>query len=124
MTNIIIAGSRNFLDYILLEKTLDKYISNQENVTIISGAAKGADLLGEKYAENHNIPIIRCPADWKRYRQGAGIKRNEDMAKLSVQNNSSGVLFAFWDGKSHGTKQMINIAKRYDLEINIIHYLK
>ncbi len=83
MKNIIIAGTRTFSNYILLEETLDKYIQNKENITIISGTAKGADKLGEKYASEHNIPVIYCPADWKRYRQGAGIKRNEEMASRS-----------------------------------------
>lgn len=33
-----------------------------------------------------------------------------------------GVLFAFWDGKSVGTKHMIECAKKYGLEVHVINY--
>ena len=47
---IIIAGSRNFNDYELLKITCDKIFANLTNVEIVSGTAKGADILGEQYA--------------------------------------------------------------------------
>ncbi len=120
--SIIIAGSRTFTDYLLLKKFLDEFIVGIDALTIISGTAKGADSMGERYATENGIPILRCPADWKRYRRGAGAKRNEDMARLAIKNESHGVLFAFWDGVSGGTKQMITIAKQYGLEIHIIDF--
>ncbi len=120
--NIIVAGSRNFSDYLLLQTILDNYIVSNENITFISGTAKGADTMGEKYAVERDIPIIRCPANWKQYHKGAGAKRNEEMAKIAIQNDAHGILFAFWDGKSSGTKHMITIAEKYNLEVHIIKY--
>ncbi len=119
---IIVAGSRDFCDYFLLRETLDTYLSDKTDVTLISGTAKGADRLGERYAEERGIPILRCPADWKRYKRGAGAKRNEDMARLAVENGAHGALFAFWDGVSTGTRQMIKIAEEYGLSVNIIRF--
>ena len=119
---IIIAGSRDFDDYDLLSLTLCDYIKGNtgKDITIISGAAKGADQLGEKYARDNNIPITRFPADWNKYGLGAGPIRNKAMAEYAAQEQ--GVLFAFWNNKSKGTKNMINFAKKYGLEVHIIRY--
>jgi len=114
---IIIAGSRGFTDYKYLEYVLDcyfnKYVSNKSEVAIISGTANGADRLGELYAESHGIEVIRCPAEWNKYGRAAGYKRNEEMAILSMSEGYTGVLFAFWDGVSKGTKHMIDLAEKY-----------
>lgn len=121
---IIIAGSRNFNHYTYLEYVLDSYLSmfiiNKRDVTIISGTAKGADRLGELYAEKHNIEVIRCPAHWRIYGRAAGYKRNEEMAVLSMADGCMGVLFAFWDGQSRGTKHMIDLAMKHGVKTYIV----
>ncbi len=118
---IIVAGSRHFNDYSLVKNTLNDFCKNFDCLSIISGTAKGADILGERYAIEMGIHLVRCPADWKRYHKGAGAKRNEEMAKMAVENSKKGVLFAFWDGVSKGTKQMISVAQQYGLEIHVIN---
>ncbi len=124
--NIIIAGSRDFCDYNLMKKTLDDFINSQKvnkaNITIISGAASGADNLGERYAIENDIALMRCPADWKKYGRAAGPKRNEYMAQLAQANGECGVLFAFWDGTSRGTKSMISLAEKNGLSVYIINF--
>ena len=40
---VIVAGSRNFNDYNLLKNKLDVILSNQKEVIIVSGTARGAD---------------------------------------------------------------------------------
>lgn len=48
---------------------------------------------------------------------------NTEMAKFAVENGNIGILIAFWNGKSRGTKHMIDLAKRYNLTvIYIIEY--
>jgi len=64
-----------------------------------SGAYKGTDLLGEKYAAKRHHKIKQFPADWRRYEKSAGFKRNTQMATYAD------VLIAFWDGESKGTKK-------------------
>lgn len=116
---IIIAGSRNFDDYTLLEQFCDKILQNvKEEVEIVSGGAKGADRLGEKYATERGYSIKVFVADWAKYGKSAGPIRNEQMAKYADG------LIAFWDGKSRGTKNMIDLAKKYKLKIRIKHLKK
>ena len=49
--------------------------------------------------------------NWQFYGKAAGEKRNIEMAK-----HANG-LIAFWDGKSKGTKNMIEIAKKHNLRL-------
>jgi hypothetical protein len=113
---IIIAGGRDFIPedrhIIFLENIYD--INHIEEV--VSGCAKGADLFGEVWAEDKKITIKRFPADWKKYGKRAGILRNIQMAEYSD------ALCAFWDGKSKGTKHMIDEAHRRGLSIYVSNY--
>lgn len=118
MVKIIVAGSRNFNNYSLLESYLDIVINSMayKPVTIISGTARGADQLGERYAENKGHGIERYPAEWDKYGRSAGYKRNEQMAEVAD------VLVAFWDGQSRGTMHMINIAKNKGLRVFVYKF--
>jgi hypothetical protein len=93
-----------------LEQELDKLFKENDEfvskeIKIISGMALGADALAIDYADKHKLTKTLFPANWKRYPRIAGFLRNEDM--LSVATH----LVAFWDGKSSGTRHMIEIAK-------------
>jgi methionine aminopeptidase len=114
---IIIAGGRNFTNYKKLCQICDQLLQDQTNIEIVSGAYyKGADKLGEQYAKERGYKITQFPANWKRYGKAAGAKRNQQMA------NYADVLIAFWDGKSRGTKHMIDLAKSNHLKVNIYYY--
>lgn len=123
---IIVAGSRDFDDYNMLSSVLDEYLEtagiSAEKIKIISGRAKGADCLGERYAVERGIQIIGFPADWKKYGRAAGPVRNKQMAEFAASNGNKGVLFAFWNGISKGTKNMISLAEKYGLEVHIIRF--
>jgi iron-sulfur cluster assembly protein len=75
----------------------------------------GTDLLGEEWAEDHNLPIDPYPADWTKYGKGAGPIRNGVMARDSGAEG----LIALWDGKSTGTKNMIEQAEAAGLEVSV-----
>ena len=109
----IVAGGRDFRDYALLIKELNKLEKIKE---IVSGTARGADKLGERYAINNNIPVKQFPANWDKHGKSAGYKRNEKMAKYAKR------LVAFWDGKSRGTKHMIDIARKQGLKVIVVRY--
>jgi hypothetical protein len=115
MIKVIIAGSRDFDNYNELCKFCDYVLQNQKEIEIVSGTARGADQLGEKYAIEREYPIKQFPADWS-IGKSAGYIRNEEMAKYAD------ALIAFWDGKSKGTEHMINLAKKYKLKIKINYY--
>lgn len=109
---VAIVGSRNFNDFSMFEKEIDKY---KDKITeIVSGGAKGADKLAQKYTKKHNIPIKIFKPDWKRFGKRAGIVRNREI----VEN--SDLVIAFWDGKSKGTKFTIEYAKSLNKEVVIV----
>lgn len=119
---IIVAGGRDFTDYALLSETLDVILKRYtlREVQIVSGCCRGADALGERYAREHGIPVVRFPADWQAYGKAAGPIRNRKMAEYASEGE--GILVAFWDGKSRGTASMIRLAEKYELQIKTITY--
>ena len=134
---LIIAGSRTFNDYEYLREmaigVINDYIDETEAfsgkrigedgegpidkfITIISGTARGADQLGEKFAIEEGLGLEQYPAKWDIYGKSAGFRRNEQMAKIGTH------LLAFWDGKSRGTKHMIDLAQYHGLKINVVRF--
>jgi len=116
MFKVIIAGGRDFIDYALLRETCDKILCNQSDIEIVSGAAQGADKLGEWYADEKGYPLKQFPANWDKFGKGAGHIRNSEMAEYAD------ALIAFWDGKSKGTKSMISLAKKGGLLVRVKMY--
>ncbi|MHB1107262.1 MAG: DUF2493 domain-containing protein [Lutibacter sp.] len=116
MIKVIIAGGRNFEEFDKLCQVCDEFLQDQDNIEIVSGAYKGTDLLGERYAVERNHQIKQFPADWRRYGKSAGLKRNNEMAAYAD------ALIAFWDAKSKGTKNMIDLAKQAGLKVRIYNY--
>lgn len=126
---VIIAGSRDFDDFPkLMNSCIDilSSITNKNNdldkIRIVSGTARGADKLGEQYAKIAGYEVSRFPADWDGLGKRAGYIRNAEMAKFAVADGNYGVLIAFWDGKSKGTKHMIDLANKYGLEVHIVRF--
>lgn len=110
---LIIAGTRTFDDYNLLKNSIDELELDIKE--IVSGKSKGADLLGEQYANENLISIKEFPANWSKFKRAAGPIRNREMAEYAD------VLIAFWDLKSKGTKSMINLARKNNLKVYIIN---
>ncbi len=113
---LAIIGSRTFNNYALLKSYLDPH--KHKITLIVSGGAKGADTLGEKWANQNNIPTLIFPADWDKYGKRAGYLRNEDIIK------NCDVCVAFWDGVSKGTQHSLNLCKKYNTPFIIIEYEK
>lgn len=113
---VIIAGGRDFDNYELLKEKCDAILGSKQNVEIVSGTARGADELGERYAEEARLSVKHFPADWNRFGNAAGSIRNAEMAKYA------NALIAFWDGKSRGTDNMIYSANHLGLAVRVIRY--
>ena len=118
MFKVIIAGGRGFSDYALLSSTLDKLLSQKTNVEIVSGMARGADLMAVRYARERNLPVAKFPARWNTFGTSAGFERNKVMARYAD------ACVCFWDGQSRGTAHMILTARHYNLELRVIKYPK
>ena len=114
MKKIVIFGSRDFTDY----EYADKFIStfDDSSIEIISGCARGADKIGEQYALEHNVTLYKFPAEWNKYGKSAGFVRNNQMADFCDMG------ICFWDGKSPGTKHMIESLKKRNKICYIILY--
>lgn len=116
---VIIAGSRGFSNYKLLREQCNKFLREKRktsNIIIVSGHARGADTLGEKYAQDEGFALEIYPAQWKKLGKQAGYRRNEQMAEVAD------ALIAFWDGSSKGTKHMIDIMNEKNLLVRIVEY--
>ena len=114
---LVVAGVRYFDDYPKLSDAIDEYIkpyADKKSIIIVSGCAEGADKLGERYANEHNMRIERYPAKWDKYGKAAGPLRNERMAEVAD------AVIVFWDGESKGTKSMIDCAKQANIPCKII----
>ena len=126
---IIVAGGRDFSDYDMLEREVTEIINSTariydpyDEVVIVSGHCRGADMMGEQFASSHFVPIRKFPADWDKYGKSAGYIRNRQMAEYASESDSIGILVAFWDGKSKGTKSMIDLGLQYLKEVHVIKY--
>lgn len=108
---LIIAGGRDIHDYSLVLSGLEE--SQFKPTTIVSGGAKGVDALGEQYAESMNLQLHIYPADWQTHGRAAGPIRNRKMAE------NADALLAIWDGKSKGTKNMIETATKLGLQVYV-----
>lgn len=108
----IIAGSRSIPDpYHRIAQAIKD--SGFEITEVVSGTCRGVDLNGELYAKCNNLPVKRFPADWEKHGKSAGPIRNCEMAKYAE------ALIAIWDGKSSGTKDMIDKAKFRGLKVHV-----
>jgi hypothetical protein len=108
---VIIAGSRDISDYELVCRAVKE--SGFTPAAIVSGLSRGVDRLGMEYARRHGIPCHGYPAEWDKHGRQAGYIRNHDMAR-----NADAVI-AVWDGRSPGTKHMIDIATRRALRVYV-----
>ena len=121
MIRVLIAGSRDFNDFELLDKAVKHYLKqyglHRQDIEVVSGGARGADRLGEQFANKYSIKLTIFPADWNTYGKSAGYIRNEQMIKYI---GDTGIVFAFWDGQSHGTAHTIKLANKYNIKVHII----
>ena len=117
----MVAGSRDFNDYNLAKIHINACISRireQYTLVFVSGGCRGADMLGERFAKENGFQIERYTADWDTYGKSAGPIRNKQMAEIADY------VICFWDGKSQGTKSMVDFAKKLNKTVKIINIKK
>jgi len=102
---VAVIGSRN-----LYVNDLEKYIP--ENTTeIVSGGAKGVDTSARYYALKNNIPLKEFLPEYDKYGRSAPLKRN-----LLIIDYAD-IVLAFWDGKSRGTKYVIDNCNKRNVKV-------
>lgn len=132
---VIVAGGRGFSDFKTLCKLLDKLLANKieqgYHIVIVSGGAKGADSLGEDYADLRGLEKDVMKANWKdittppvsigenqygKYNKLAGMVRNHSMG------DCSDALVLFWDGLSSGSQDMLVYMRGLKKPVRVQYY--
>lgn len=106
---LIVAGSRDIDSSIFDRFALDELVISHISSPItelLCGMAKGADMVGYEWAKAHGVPIREYPARWDKHGKAAGVIRNQQMAA------DADILVALWDGKSNGTRHMIDMMSK------------
>lgn len=81
---------------------------------IVSGGAKGVDACAKEYALASGIKYTEFLPEYEKYKKAAPLKRN-----LQIIDYSDAVI-AFWNGRSKGTRFVIDNCKRLNKEIKIV----
>lgn len=104
---VAVIGSRS-----LSVPNLRKYLP--EGVTeIVSGGARGVDTSAREYALANGIKLTEFLPEYEKYGRSAPLKRN-----ITIIKNADLVL-AFWDGRSHGTKFVIDNCKKLGIPVKV-----
>ncbi len=117
---LIVAGGRDFTDEDTMRSVIIELAQSDvidEEVELVCGMARGADLLAYHLWKHAGNIIHEFPADWTgSHGKGAGFARNRDMAEFAD------ALVAFWDGQSRGTKHMIETMRRMNKPVHVFTY--
>ncbi len=105
---IVVTGGRDFQDYDLVKRTLDRFSVDE----IIQGGARGADALAKRYAREKDILCITCEANWKRYGRLAGPIRNR---RMLYSFSAPDLVVAFPGGR--GTADCVRQARELGIEV-------
>lgn len=76
---IVVFGGRDYYDRTHVYSILDRCYSENNNIEIISGMARGADRLAYEWAKDRGVLCHEFPADWDRLPKIAGFVRNQQM---------------------------------------------
>ena len=108
---VIVAGSRFFDNYEVVVRSI--MVSGFHMTELVCGMCRGPDLIAASWAYREGIKVTPFPADWDKYGKAAGPIRNQQMADYAD------ALVAIWDGKSRGTRSMIDRAKKKGLLVYV-----
>lgn len=80
---------------------------------LVSGGAKGIDTCAKEYALSHGLKLTEFLPDYRRYGRAAPLVRNREIVAYADQ------VLAFWDGKSPGTKYVIDQCKKQKKTVTV-----
>ena len=106
---VAIVGSRGAEIY-----DFEKYLP-MECKEIVSGGAKGIDTCAAEYARPKGLALTEFLPEYNLYGRGAPIVRNKKIVDYSD------MVIAFWDGKSRGTRSVIDYCKKSGKECKVVY---
>lgn len=80
---------------------------------IVSGGAKGVDTCAREFALANGIMLTEFKPEYNRYGRGAPLKRNITIIEYAD------MVLAFWDGKSRGTKFVIDACRERGIPVTV-----
>ena len=98
----------------LIEKVLELENLTKDQITIVSGGARGVDSLAESWARSNNVNTLIFRADWKNLGKGAGYIRNHNI----IEN--SDIVLALWNGESRGTLHSLCLSRKLGKKVYLI----
>ena len=104
---VVVIGSRG-----LTVNDLGKYLP-EDTTEIVSGGAKGIDTCARDYALSHDLKLTEFLPEYNKYGRCAPLKRNLQIIEYAD------VVIAFWDGKSRGTKYVIDNCKKQGVQLDV-----
>jgi len=104
---VAVIGSRN-----LAVKNLEKYLP-EGTTEIVSGGARGIDSCAKNYANANGIPLKEFLPNYDEFGRSAPLLRNLEIIDYAD------IVLAFWDGKSRGTKFVIDKCRAKGKPVNI-----
>ena len=110
---ILVTGSRNWNDKFLIKSELINHTSNSSSVvTIVHGAAPGADSIAGFYARELGFIEERHPASWSEFGRSAGYIRNKAMVDLGAD-----ICLAFIRNNSKGASMCASLAEKSGIPV-------
>lgn len=111
---VAVIGGRDFTNYSLMKLVLDKYHAKYGISIIVSGGARGADTLAERWAKENQIDYHVFMAKWNLEGNRAGPRRNLRLVTYSQ------VVIAFPTENSVGTYNAISLAEKLGKKVYVI----
>jgi len=116
----VICGSRSAIDWLDMLTAIEMAAMFEGIVPslVLSGAARGADSMGEQWAKANGIPVELYPAQWLVHGRTSGFVRNAEMAE-----KADACIALRMPGISNGTDHMIACAQKRGLLV-YVHRIK
>jgi len=111
---VLVCGGRDYVDEVRLFEVLDNLLLEVDEIQIVNGAARGADLLSSKWCRARGGNPIECRPEWEVYGRGAGIRRNQQM----LDDHNIDIVVAFPGGR--GTADMTYRAADAGIEVRFV----
>jgi hypothetical protein len=112
----IVAGSRSITDHRIVFAAIRAFQARGYEISeLVSGMCRGPDMIAYRAARRKGLAVREFPADWSKHGKAAGPIRNRQMAEYAD------ALVAVYDGKSRGTRNMIDEAVKRNLRVHVFH---
>lgn len=115
---LIIAGGQDFIDYPLLKDSVNTLLTENKvagEVIIVSGAADGAEMLGERYAAEYGLEVAEFLPDVKEPTANTALRQH-------IMADFADACICFWDGKCPVIRQLLVILTSAGVSLQVINY--